>query len=45
MFTLPLYWELAQHYSADNQLYYFMSLHWWPKGANFILEAKYHLVR
>jgi hypothetical protein len=41
---IPLYWEMAYSYSND-QWYYFLSLKWWPKGANFLIEIKYHILR
>ena len=43
-FCLPLFWEIVKSYGND-QWYYFLSLKWWPKGANFLLETKYHLLR
>ena len=43
-FCLPWYWEIGKSY-GNNQWYYFLALHWWPKGANFLIEIKYHLLR
>ena len=43
-YCLPLYWEIGKSY-GNNQWYYFLSPHWWPKGANYLLEIKYHLLR
>jgi hypothetical protein len=43
-YCFPLFWEIGYSYSTQ-QWFYFLGLHWWPKGANFLLEIKYHLLR
>jgi hypothetical protein len=43
-FGIPLFWEVGKSYST-GQVYFAMSLKWWAKGANFMLELKYHLLR
>ena len=43
-FCIPHYWEIGKCY-ANGQWYHFVSLQWWPKGANFLIEIKYHLLR
>lgn len=43
-FCIPLYWEIAKSYS-DDQWYFFLSLKWWPKNANFLITIKYHMLR
>ena len=41
---IPLFWEVGKSYST-GEVYYALALKWWPKGANFLLEVKYHLLR
>jgi len=43
-FCIPLFWEIGKSY-ANDQWYYLISLHWWPKGANILFEIKYRLLR
>ena len=43
-FCITLFWEIARSYS-DDQWYFFLSLKWWPKNANFLLTLKYHMLR
>ena len=44
MFTIPLYWVLGKSY-LDGKLYHIFSLKWWKKGANYLQEVKYHILR
>ena len=43
-FCIPLFWEVGISYSS-GQTIFALALKWWPKGANFLIEIKYHLLR
>ena len=39
-----MFWEIGKLYST-KEIFYVFSLKWWPKGANFLIEIKYHILR
>ena len=44
LYTLGLYWVVGKSY-GDNKLYWCLSFKWWKKGANYLTELKYHVLR
>ena len=41
---IQTFWEVGLSYSTDEK-FYVLGLHWWNKGANFMTEIKYHVLR